>query len=249
MGITCFVGILFVFGVNLQLGNSARMETTVVNMNTSGVQLNQETDAYQISKHISDRTGSNEKSNDNTDYYQVIVDNNLFRPLGWTPPNKEPEYRLIGTSIDTNGTYSEAFIEENRTNHFYIVKVGEKIGDAVIKQIEEEMVTIYNNGEIITLNDVNLVFLGSSNSPRNTTSSRYDRNKGTERSNTRGNYSKSSGSDTQKKRIAKIMKESNKQIKNVMKEVSKVEKDLNKVENKILKEKKKASSSGLKENK
>lgn len=249
LGIGCFVGFLFVFGVDLQLSNSAKVETTVVNMNTTQAKLKQDTDVYQRPIQVSNGTSSNDKSHENTDFYRLIVDNNIFRPLGWTPPNKEPVYRLIGTFIGTNGTYSEAFIEENRSNQFYIVSVGDKIGDAVIKEIDEELVTIDNNGEIITLNDVNMVFLGSSNQSQNASTSRYDRNNETERSHPRGTYSKSTDTEAQKKRIAKIMKESNKQIKNVMKEVSKIEKGINKTEYKMLIEKKKSFSSDFKQNK
>ena len=30
-------------------------------------------------------------------YYRTIIDNNLFCPLGWTPPRPVEPYRLIGT--------------------------------------------------------------------------------------------------------------------------------------------------------
>ena len=37
-------------------------------------------------------------------YYRTIIDNNIFRPLGWTPPRPVEPYRLIGTklAIDAN---------------------------------------------------------------------------------------------------------------------------------------------------
>ncbi|MCG9130686.1 hypothetical protein J5I95_03290, partial [Candidatus Poribacteria bacterium] len=35
---------------------------------------------------------------ENEAFYKTIVDHNLFRPLGWTPPNNEPSYSLVGTA-------------------------------------------------------------------------------------------------------------------------------------------------------
>ena len=35
----------------------------------------------------------------NSDFYHTIIDNNLFRPLGWTPPRPQEPYRLLGTII------------------------------------------------------------------------------------------------------------------------------------------------------
>ncbi|MDE0014549.1 MAG: hypothetical protein OXU51_00060 [Candidatus Poribacteria bacterium] len=32
-------------------------------------------------------------------YYRTIIDNNLFRPLGWTPPQPIEPYRLLGTKL------------------------------------------------------------------------------------------------------------------------------------------------------
>ena len=39
-----------------------------------------------------------------SDFYRTIIENNLFRPLGWTPPRPVEPYRLIGTilPIDAN---------------------------------------------------------------------------------------------------------------------------------------------------
>lgn len=34
-------------------------------------------------------------------YYRTIIENNLFRPLGWTPPRPVEPYRLIG-ALDAN---------------------------------------------------------------------------------------------------------------------------------------------------
>lgn len=36
---------------------------------------------------------------DSETYYRTIIDNNLFRPLGWSPPPPIEPYRLIGTKL------------------------------------------------------------------------------------------------------------------------------------------------------
>ena len=42
------------------------------------------------------------------DFYRVIIENNLFRPLGWQRPNRDPEYALVATWIGTKGTVAKA---------------------------------------------------------------------------------------------------------------------------------------------
>ena len=49
-----------------------------------------------------------------TDFYRTIIDNNLFRPLGWTPPRPVAPYRLVGTLVSgaTDGVWvSKAIID------------------------------------------------------------------------------------------------------------------------------------------
>ena len=47
---------------------------------------------------------SKSKNNIHTDnkiadeFYQQIIDNDIFRPLGWKPPKKPEQYILIGTA-------------------------------------------------------------------------------------------------------------------------------------------------------
>ena len=49
---------------------------------------------------------------ENAAFYKVIIDNNLFRPLGWTPPKNEPAYSLIGTAVGADGALSQATLLE-----------------------------------------------------------------------------------------------------------------------------------------
>ena len=243
LGIASIVGFLFVFGVELQWGNLAKMETDDADVNASKAQLKQELVAYEKRKQES----HSEKSKDNSGFYQVITENNIFRPLGWTPPKEEPEYTLIGTAIGTLGTNSEAFVVERRSNQFFVVSVGDEIGDAVVKNIDDKKITLYKNGEMITFNTDSMGFLKTGNSPsRSSSSSQYERNSNKDGNNQRRSRSKSTDIESEKKRMAKLMKKNEKELKNVMKEVGKVEKDLGKAEYKMLIEKKKAIAVDLK---
>ena len=244
LGIGCLIGFLSVFGVGQQWGSLAKLEVEDVKNDTLKTRVNHLANEHQKLKQVSNKESSNKRTLDSVDFYQLIVDNNLFRPLGWKPPNDEPEYRLLGTAIGTN---SEAFVVESRSNQFYVVSVGDEIGDAVIKEIEEKRVILKKNGETIILNIGGMEFLKSGGSAsRNASSSQYERENEKDRSNQKGTRSKSTELDAMKKRYAKITKESEKQLKNVMKEMSKFEKDKEKEEYKMLIEKKKTIAYDLK---
>ena len=55
-------------------------------------------------------------------FYRTIIDNNLFYPLGWTPPRPTEPYRLIGTklAIDAN-TLPQVIIQSTAGEKTYIV--------------------------------------------------------------------------------------------------------------------------------
>ena len=65
---------------------------------------------------------------DSVAYYRPIIKNNLFRPLGWTPPVPREPYRLIGTILPrSRNTSATAVLETTDGNVRYIVSVGDKI--------------------------------------------------------------------------------------------------------------------------
>ena len=74
---------------------------------------------------ISENKGSQEM--DIEAFYQVIIDNNIFRPLDWKPPQYRPAYTLLGTFIATDGSSSTAYIQEHKSNLFYAVSVGQQV--------------------------------------------------------------------------------------------------------------------------
>lgn len=88
---------------------------------------------------------------ENAAFYKTIIDHNLFRPLGWTPPNNEPAYSLVGTAVNPNGAISQATLLEKRSNRYHFVTVGTKLGDMTVKDIEAKRVILDKAGENITL--------------------------------------------------------------------------------------------------
>ena len=58
-------------------------------------------------------------------YYRTIIENNLFRSLGWTPPRPKEPYRLSGTVIPTDGNKSRyAIVQTTIKNKTHIVTPG-----------------------------------------------------------------------------------------------------------------------------
>ena len=102
------------------------------------------------------------ESKGNADFYRAVVENNLFRPLGWQKPNREPQYTLIGTMIEPEGKIAKAFVLEQRSNQYYTVAVGEKVGNATVKKIASNEVTLYKGGEMVTIRAESIQFLGGS---------------------------------------------------------------------------------------
>lgn len=89
------------------------------------------------------------KGSDGFDAYQVIVTNNLFRPLGWTEKRSGPSYRLIGTVIKDEGL-SFALISDDNTKQTYYVAVGDKIGNATVEKIASKKVALrQQNGGLL----------------------------------------------------------------------------------------------------
>ncbi len=88
----------------------------------------------------------------NRDFYRVIVENNLFRPLGWRPPKREPEYALVATWIESGGETAKALLVERRSKKTYYAAIGERVGNATIENIESKRVDLKISGKRVTLN-------------------------------------------------------------------------------------------------
>ena len=100
------------------------------------------------------------------EYYKVIVDNNLFRPLGWRPPNNKPRYTLIGTWISSNGVTAKALILEQRSNQTYYVSIGEKVGEATVEGIKSNQVSLDLSGDIKMIKSESMQFLSGGEKER-----------------------------------------------------------------------------------
>lgn len=92
-----------------------------------------------------------QKSEADGNFYRVIVENNLFRPLGWRKPKERSQYALIATKIQPKGKIKEAFVIENRSNKYYTVSVGEKVGEATVEKIEDNQISLNIAGKVTTL--------------------------------------------------------------------------------------------------
>ncbi len=92
------------------------------------------------------------KSANGDAFYQVIIDNNLFRPLGWRPPTPKPKYILIGTVIATDATqHTKAFIVERQSGQLHIVSVNDRIGEQAVKEIAAKQVILQRDDQELRL--------------------------------------------------------------------------------------------------
>ena len=199
LGIICVAGLLLFYGVKLQAqnkdgniatkidGKNINIEDIKANLANRSQRENIDTEDRQQASRWGGQTRSrNNDSDENSSFYQVIIDNSLFRPLGWRPPNKEPEYTFIATVVDPDGTAkSEASLIEKRSNRFYTGYIGDEVGGAIIKEIKEKEIILDKDGETITLRRGNVQFLSKGGSDRG--SSRENRNESDDDNNREAN--------------------------------------------------------------
>ncbi len=215
LGIGCVLGLLLVFGIRLQAQNEDKEKLIAATENRS--QMEQRSAQFRNRQQGSNwggqgrqqnwggqnrqqNWGGQQRSNDSnasssTDYYRVIVDNNIFRPLGWRPPRQEPEYTFIGTSVSTDGSKLEGYILERRSNKFYTAVIGDKIGDAVVTDIKQKQIILDKDGEVITLKAGNMQFLQGG-------SSRGGSSRGNNRNDNRDEDSRTSSRSSDKEKAA-----------------------------------------------
>ena len=163
LGIGCVVCLLLGFGILLY----AQEKTKSAFIGTQPeMKEMKETDAAKIQAMAKARAQAQPQRNrswgrqnrggrvdfgENPAFYKTIIDNNLFRPLGWTPPNNEPAYSLASTAVNPNGAISQATLLEKRSNRYHFVTIGTKLGDMTVKDIQDSRVILDKAGETITL--------------------------------------------------------------------------------------------------
>jgi hypothetical protein len=102
------------------------------------------------------------ESKGDSDLYRVVVENNLFRPLGWQRPNREPQYTLMATFIASKGNSAKALVMEQRSHQSYYVSVGGKVGGATVEKIKSNEVTLNQAGKMMTIRAEPIQFLSGS---------------------------------------------------------------------------------------
>ena len=103
-----------------------------------------------------------------SDFYRTIIDNNLFRPLGWTPPRPQEPYRLLGTILSPDaGTPPQAILQTTIGNTTRIVTTGEKLDtDTEVVDIQLKQVTLSTKGQQRTLKLNEALWLNTSHANR-----------------------------------------------------------------------------------
>lgn len=109
--------------------------------------------------HASEYLMPEEQSWRESAFYRTIIENNIFRPLGWTPPKPTPVYRLLGTVISTDGTSLQAILQEIASERLHFLRVGDSVGDATVTEILLKEVKLDNAGRRISLKMDRLQFL------------------------------------------------------------------------------------------
>lgn len=79
-------------------------------------------------------------------YYQVIIDNNIFRPLGYKKYKWTLKLELIGTMTYTDSSKNKAIILSNHPKHRRLtVKVGDTFLEYKVTRIESRKVSYTDN--------------------------------------------------------------------------------------------------------
>jgi len=95
-------------------------------------------------------------------FYQTILENNIFAPLGWQPKKEVPRYKLIGTQVPSaRKTDARAVLREMTPEQtLHVVSIGTKLGaDIVVADIRPKQVILTQGKQRISLTLARIVFL------------------------------------------------------------------------------------------
>ena len=148
--------------MSLLLFNSQSVYAQVKNSSASSESLKRGRNGDE--KRVNRRNVKERKSGG--DFYRVIVENNLFRPLGWQRPDRNPEYALIATWIGTRGTVAKALVMERKSSQLYYVARGEQVGDAIVEKIAANQISLKDSDNVVTLKTEAMQFLSGSGPSR-----------------------------------------------------------------------------------
>ena len=90
---------------------------------------------------------------DSVSYYRPIIENNLFRPLGWHPRVPVEPYRLIGTILPRDdNTPAQAILQTTAGKTTHIVSIGDPLdASTVVVGISGKSVALSTEGRERTL--------------------------------------------------------------------------------------------------
>ena len=94
------------------------------------------------------------------DFYQVIITNNLFRPLGYRKPSTPPPYQLIATVIDHEHGNNRALLRRNKGGRTHYVGIGDVFNGVKVERIERRSVTLLIDGKSMKFHLPRAVLLG-----------------------------------------------------------------------------------------
>ena len=98
------------------------------------------------------------------DFYQTIIRNNLFAPLG-TVLNPKPvmgaNLTLLATFLREAPAVSTALLSNRTTGRQHMIAVGESFGDFRLTEVQSKNVTFSHNGETVRLALSPIFFLNS----------------------------------------------------------------------------------------
>lgn len=81
------------------------------------------------------------------DFYQVIITNNLFRPLGYRKPRPPPPYQLIATVTNHEHGTNKALLRRSKDGRMYYVGIGEVFDVAKVERIGPKSMTLLIGGQ------------------------------------------------------------------------------------------------------
>ena len=97
-----------------------------------------------------------------SDFYQTIIQNNLFAPLGTDlTPTRRPgsHLSLLATFTNTGGTQPRALIQNTTTGQQATIAVGESFGNFRLTHVNAKNVRLQHNGEEVRLSLAPIFFL------------------------------------------------------------------------------------------
>ena len=100
----------------------------------------------------SERVSSPDGEGELSEYFQVIIDNNLFLPLGWKAEVKsDVPFQLVGTVLTDALGYYQAVLKSVDTQRVYFVTLDEAQDGWRLVMIEPKRVVLEKDDRRITL--------------------------------------------------------------------------------------------------